>query len=232
MEPCTKCNDYFSQVKIFKNIVKKITLIFLCYLLVTTLTACGEKRTEREKFLSFLGQEKNSVISKSEIDMCIISLDKEYSSNPKVVIQISPNENGYEKTYDWLCLPAAEQKEDMKDFGDKVIAYAKEENWDNNYYLYITFICSDICIVYDYEMSELWVPNNIDTYKEMYEKFDTLAITSLTQTEEGKNFLVDNNLATIKHNEVELSHSNKCYTVYISNGEFASYGKDGSHIEH
>lgn len=215
-----------------KKILKSTMLILLCFLISSATTACGDKKTEREKFTSFLGEEGTVIRSKSGIDMCVISLDKENSSNPKVVIQISPNENLYTLTYNWMCLTATEQKEDLKDFGDKVVSYAKEENWDNDYYLYVTFRCSDISIVYDYEMDTLWIPNNIDTYKEMYEKFNTLAKSSLTETEEGKKFLVENNLATIKHNEVELFHSDMCYTVYISDGKFSSYGKDGSHIEH
>ena len=215
-----------------KAIFKKITLMILCCTLGFTITACGDKMTEREKFTSFLGEEGTVIRSKSGIDMCVVSLDKENSSTPKVVIQISPNESLYTQTYNWMCLSATEQKEDLKDFGDKVISYAKEENWDNDYYLYVSFICSDISIVYDYEMDTLWIPNNIDAYKEMYEKFNTLAKSKLTETEEGQNFLVENNFATIKHNEVEMSHSDMCYTVYISNGDFSSYGKDGSHIEH
>ena len=202
-----------------KAIFKKITLMILCCTLGFTITACGDKMTEREKFTSFLGEEGTVIRSKSGIDMCVVSLDKENSSTPKVVIQISPNESLYTQTYNWMCLSATEQKEDLKDFGDKVISYAKEENWDNDYYLYVSFICSDISIVYDYEMDTLWIPNNIDAYKEMYEKFSTLAKSKLTETEEGQNFLV------------EMSHSDMCYTVYISNGEFSSYGKDGSHIE-
>lgn len=214
-----------------KKTLKKITLILLCCLISSAITACGEKKTEREKFTSFLGEEETVIRSKSGIDMCVVSLDKENSSNPKVVIQISPNESLYTQTYNWMCLSATEQKEDLKDFGDKVVSYAKEENWDNDYYLYVNFICSDISIVYDYEMDTLWIPNNIDAYTEMYEKFNTLAKSKLTETEEGQNFLVENNFATIKHNEVEMSHSDMCYTVYISDGEFSSYGKDGSHIE-
>ena len=214
-----------------KKILKRTMLILLCFLISSAITACGDKMTEREKFTSFLGEEGTVIRSKSGIDMCVVSLDKENSSTPKVVIQISPNESLYTQTYNWMCLSATEQTEDLKDFGDKVISYAKEENWDNDYYLYVSFICSDISIVYDYEMDTLWIPNNIDTYKEMYEKFNTLAKSKLTETEEGQNFLVENNFATIKHNEVEMSHSDMCYTVYISNGEFSSYGKDGSHIE-
>lgn len=89
------------------------------------------KKTEREKFTSFLGEEETVIRSKSGIDMCVVSLDKENSSNPKVVIQISPNESLYTQTYNWMCLSATEQKEDLKDFDDKVISYAKEE-FDTN----------------------------------------------------------------------------------------------------
>ena len=214
-----------------KKTLKKITLILLCCLISSAITACGEKKTEREKFTSFLGEEETVIRSKSGIDMCVVSLDKENSSNPKVVIQISPNESLYTQTYNWMCLSATEQKEDLKDVGDKVVSYAKEENWGNDYYLYVTFICSNISIVYDYETDTLWIPNNIDIYKQMYEKFNTLATSNIAKTEEGKKFLVDNNLATIKHNEIEFTHSDICYNVYISDGEFNSYGKDGSHIE-
>ena len=112
-----------------------------------------------------------------------------------------------------------------------MISYAKDNNWNNNYYLYVTFEGDYVTFVYDYEMDTLWIPNNIDTYKRMYEKFDTLAISDIAKTEKGKEFLVDNNLATIKHNEVEISYSHPCYHVFISNGVFSSYGEDGSHSE-
>lgn len=57
----------------------------------------------------------------------------------------------------------------------------------------------------------------------MYEKFNTFYKKDLEKTQDGIGFLVNNNLAYIKHNQVEYE-SIFSYTVYIDNeGNFKSY---------
>lgn len=62
----------------------------------------------------------------------------------------------------------------------------------------------------------------------MYEKFNTFYKKDLEETQKGIDFLIENNLAYLKHNQVEYK-SIFSYNVYINNdGEFENYGKDAS----
>lgn len=61
----------------------------------------------------------------------------------------------------------------------------------------------------------------------MYQEFGTFSKENLSKTQVGKDFLIENGLATLKHNEIEYK-SMFSYTVFIDNGEFKSYGEDDS----
>lgn len=62
----------------------------------------------------------------------------------------------------------------------------------------------------------------------MYEKFNTFYKKDLEETQDGIDFLVDKNLAYIKHNQVEYENIFS-YTVCIDNERnFKSYGEDDS----
>lgn len=197
--------------------------LLLCFVF----TACG-KTTEEEQFLSYLGQEENEFTFANGLRVCVASFEKEDSFKPKVVIWVAPIENGYEKTYDWMCESVSSQRDDLKIIANKVISYAKEQKWDNDYYLYVRFGDDRRSYVYDYEADEFWIPNCAVIYKRLYEKFKTFNLEEISQKEGGKNYLLDNGLAEIKHGEMEFNYPKEGYYVYISNDEFHSFGEDDS----
>lgn len=135
-----------------------------------------------------------------------------------------------DEVYNWLQLPIKERKADLRECAELVIKYAQNNNWKNDYYLYVDLanVYGGCNIIYDYEKDEIWIPNCENTFIEMYEKFNTFYKKDLEETQDGIDFLVDKNLAYIKHNQVEYENIFS-YTVYIDNeGNFKSYGEDDS----
>jgi hypothetical protein len=161
-------------------------------------------------------------------------LQKQDAAAPKVIftIHIGASGDGSEidkKQYDWIQLSVEDRKADLKECGDMVIEYAKNKKWSNNYYLYIATadLYGDCQVLYDYEADKIWIPNAEPIYKEMYEKFKTFNAKDLAETQEGIDFLLDNQLGYIKHNEIEYNLISS-YDVYIHDGEFTSYNREES----
>ena len=146
------------------------------------------------------------------------------------MVSINNTEKNQDETYKWIQFTANEKKSDLKECANLVIDYAENSNWDNDYYLYIslTGIYSGCDIIYDYEKDELWIPNCENTFVKMYEKFNTFYKKDLENTQEGIDFLVNNDLAYLKHNQIEYTNI-LSYTVFIdNNGEFNSFGENNS----
>lgn len=61
----------------------------------------------------------------------------------------------------------------------------------------------------------------------MYEKFGTFLEKTVAETQDGIDFLISNNLAYMKHNEVEFKKISS-YDVYVHEDKFSSYDKDQS----
>lgn len=164
----------------------------------------------------------------TEIVVC--ALDKQDVYAPRVILSVFiGNTDTQAKTYDWISLSADERKDDLRECGDMVVEYAKAKKWSNNYYLYITVkeIYGDCQVVYDYESDTIWIPNAEPIYEEMYEKFGTFLEKTVAETQDGIDFLISNNLAYMKHNEVEFKKISS-YDVYVHEDKFSSYDKDQS----
>lgn len=134
-------------------------------------------------------------------------------------------------TYQWLQHSHDERKTELRQCANLVIDFAKSEGWKNDYYLYveITNIYDSCSIVYDYERDSIYIPNCEEVFIDMYKDFGTFSKKDLSETPTGKNFLIEKGLATIKHNEIEYNNIFS-YTVFITNGEFRSYGNDDSAV--
>lgn len=200
-------------------------------LLVFFLSSRSSDENLRVNFADYYQEQiKNyTFTTTSNTELIIVGLYKEDSTeNPKVILNIGIGES-HEKTYQWLQLSPEERKVDLRECADLVINYAKDNNWSNDYYLYIQAVeVYDGCnIVYDYENDTIWIPNCENKFIEMYEKFGTFYKKELKESQNGIDFLVENELAYIKHNQVEYRNIFS-YTVYISDGEFKSYGEDYS----
>lgn len=211
--------------------LKRMMHLFSIILVSFFVCACSANNSLKSDFINYYKEQldEGAFITSMGTKFIIGSLDKENTSNhPNVVLLVFLNSNNH--TFQWLQLSADKRKDDMKEMADLVIEYAKNNKWSNDYYLYVEVgeIYGGCCITYDYEKDEIWIPNCENIYIQMYEKFNTFYKKDLEETQEGLDFLVDNNLAYIKHNQVEYRNI-FCYTVYIDKkGKFSSYGKEDS----
>lgn len=213
-----------------KKIMTIVTLLFSSIFLCS----CSFNNDLKDHFISYYDAQLNEHAFKTSVgtEMVIINLDKEnISDSPKIVLTVHVGRGADEnETYQWLKLSLDERKANLKECADLVIEYAKNNNWENDYYLYVNVcqVYGGCSIIYDYEEDEIWIPNCENTFIEMYEKFNTFYKKDLEETQEGIDFLVDNNLAYMKHNQVEYKNI-FFYNIYIDNdGNFKSYGEDDS----
>lgn len=214
---------------------KKTLQIVLVFLSSVLLCSCSSKNNLNDDFISFYEQQLDQKVYKTSTDQNfgISTLDKEkVSGHPKVVLKVSLGSGTkyQDEVYKWLRLSINERKADLRECAELVINYAQNNNWQNDYYLYVdlAYIYGGCNIIYDYEKDEIWIPDCENTFIEMYEKFNTFYEKDLEETQKGIDFLVDNNLAYIKHNQVEYRNIFS-YTVYIDNeGNFNSFGEDDS----
>lgn len=125
-------------------------------------------------------------------------------------------------------IPFNELKDEMRNFADAVIDFAREKDMDNDYYLYIK-IYEDLLLsfVYDYEKDILYLPQKYDLYCEMYSRFGTTSEYEITKSSEGMNWLVLNGFGEIKHKQYESIWDYAVPGVYIDDdGVFKSYRLD------
>lgn len=213
--------------------LSKIVLAFL----VLSLILCGCTSTTNGDLKEAFGEHfpeqitDDHFLSEGNIHLYVRSLLKERtSSNPRVVLSLSPHEDDSQKIYDWLTRPISERKQELRSCADMVIEFAKSQGWSNDYYLYV--VVSSVyhiegAIVYDYEKDEIWIPNCEDIFLSMYEQFHTFSKWDIAETEEGREFISRSGLGFTKHNEIEYRII-FYYKAYISEGEFISYGKEYS----
>lgn len=215
------------------NLSKKAILILLIVLSVITLCSCSSDTDLKDNFINYYKNELNNktFTTSTNKEIIIIDLEKENSSNPKVIftVCIGGESSINDVTYDWLQLSPEERKSELRECGDMLVQYAKDNNWSNNYYIYVR-LCQvyDGCdVIYDYEQDSIWIPNCEDTFVEMYEKFNTFYKKNLEESQDGIDFLISKDLAYIKHDQVEYNHTSS-YSVYISDGKFESFNEEDS----
>ena len=215
------------------NLSKKAILILLIVLSVITLCSCSSDTDLKDNIINYYKNELNNktFTTSTNKEMIIIDLEKENSSNPKVIftVCIGGESSINDVTYDWLQLSPKERKSELRECGDMLVQYAKDNNWSNNYYIYVR-LCQvyDGCdVIYDYEQDSIWIPNCEDTFVEMYEKFNTFYKKNLEESQDGIDFLISKDLAYIKHDQVEYNHTSS-YSVYISDGKFESFNEEDS----
>ena len=213
---------------------KKAIFLFFILIFGLNLCSCSNKFDLKEDFISCNETKLNNQIFSTSTghDMIILNFEKEdTSTNPKVVLTLGIGgvATDNEATYKWLQLSPEERKSELKEFGNLVIQYAKDNNWKNDYYLYIvvSYVYDGNNIIYDYEQDSIWIPNCEDTFIEMYEKFNTFYKKNLEESQDGIDFLISKDLAYMKHDQVEYNHTSS-YSVYISDGKFESYNEEDS----
>ena len=166
------------------------------------------------------------------------TVNKEKSSfQPTVVIEVLPAfqekyTNGYtdmkqrdQFTYKWQKMSVSQKKDELKKVGDMLISYAKIDNWKNDYYLYVVFWGSQD-YVYDYEKDNLYIPHFEDKEQLMYETFGTFDTELVSTKNGGKEFLVNNGYATMKHGELEWTYDYQSYCIICHEGKIFEINKE------
>lgn len=227
-----------NNVSIIKS---KMLLIALFCVGLYCLSGCGKRDRNdfRENFNEFLGKEypqdashdinqHNNFIFDSGINLYFLDLEKSNDNQTYIILTVLfEDENSL---YKWINNETDERKLTLKECGDIIIKYAKENNWNNDYYLFIKMQDTyDVgCnIVYDYETNDIWIPNVEYIYRTMFEKFNTFDRDIIYKTEEGRDFLIENKLCKEKHGELENNYPYS-YDVYINDGKFCSVFEDYS----
>ena len=215
--------------------MKKIYFCVMVIVLCLSFVGCSKDETIKEKFYKYCNDDKENkeFLLNSGISSIIMNVEKEKKENtPAVVIEIIFSND--EDEYKWLTLSDDAKKNDLIEVGKKFISFANSINMDNDYHLYIeaeTVSCT-LCAVYDYEFDDLWISDYEVAYIDMYEKFKTFSFDEVKEQEEGTDFLINNNLATYKNEQLERTTNIISYKVFIDEaGKLSSYGKDISSIK-
>lgn len=198
-----------------KNLLKKFIPVFA---LIMALTVClsfvgcnkEEEKTIQEDFAEYLGLDSQygEIELKSGIKTHISRFEKENGYAPKVWLCLTSVVMEDSDLYSWIASSVDEKKSDLKGVGDKVVAFANSKNWDNNYYLYISFNYDiEVETIYDYEKEKLYVPNCDHYYLEMYEKFGTCSDYRIKDMTGGADWLASKGLGEYKHGKFELFYS-------------------------
>lgn len=221
---------------------RRIKKIMLLTSIVTAgvlcLCSCSKKTSEEgltDSFLEYsLGKtdgKYNRVFTTSNgTEMVVSELQKEDSSSPKMILSVDiGNTDIKEKLYQWITSPVSVRMDDYRECAEMVIKYAKNEHWNNDYYLYVNTrnIYGSCDVVYDYEKDMIYIPNAENTYKEMYEQFGTFHVKDVAEADNGSDFIVDNNLGQWQHNELETKDATS-YSISLHDGKFSDYEKDKS----
>lgn len=222
---------------IIKN-KEKFLIIVPIIICMLCLCSCSKKTSEEgmtDSFLEYsLGKtddKYNRVFTTSNgTEMVVSELQKEDATSPKVILSVDiGNTDIKEKLYQWITSPISMRMDDYRECAEMVIKYAKNENWDNDYYLYVNTrnIYGSSDVVYDYEKDMIYIPNAENIYKEMYEQFGTFYTKDVAEADNGSDFIIDNNLGYWQHNELETKDATS-YSIYLHDGKFSEYEKDKS----
>lgn len=215
---------------------KRVFTAIICIYMILFFCSCNSFNHDLESdFLSYYSDVFDKFIfhTPNGTEMYVVSLEKEnMNSNPKIILTLIVGESDEELQYQWLKQSPEERKTDLQYCSNLVIDFAKASAMENDYYLYIVvhetgdqYFCDT---VYDYEQDTIFISNNESTFIQMYEQFGTFIYNNIKDLPDGKDFLISNGFARLKHNELETVFTNRSYTVYIIDGEFNKGFKEES----
>lgn len=217
---------------------EKISIIVPIIVCILCLCSCSKKTPDEKLTDSFLeyslgktdGKFNRVFTTSNGTEMVVSELQKEDATSPKVILSVDIGNTDFKnQIYQWITSPVNVRMDDYRECAEMVIKYAKNENWDNDYYLYVNTrnIYGSCDIVYDYEKDMIYIPNAENTYKEMYEQFGTFYTKDITEADNGSDFIINNNLGYWQHNELETKDATS-YSIFLHDGKFSEYEKDKS----
>lgn len=217
---------------------EKISIIVPIIVCILCLCSCSKKTPDEKLTDSFLeyslgktdGKFNRVFTTSNGTEMVVSELQKEDVIFPKVILSVDIGNTDFKnQIYQWITSPVNVRMDDYRECAEMVIKYAKNENWDNDYYLYVNTrnIYGSCDIVYDYEKDMIYIPNAENIYKEMFEQFGTFSVKDVTEADGGTDFIIDNNLGYWQHNELETKDATS-YSIFLHDEKFSEYEKDKS----
>lgn len=217
---------------------EKISIIVPIIVCILCLCSCSKKTPDEKLTDSFLeyslgktdGKFNRVFTTSNGTEMVISELTKEDAHYPKVLLSVEIGNTDFKnQIYQWITSPVNVRMDDYRECAGMVIKYAKNENWDNDYYLYVNTrnIYGSCDVVYDYEKDMIYIPNAENIYKEMFEQFGTFNVKDVAEADNGSDFIIDNNLGYWQHNELETKDVTS-YSIFLHDGKFSEYEKDKS----
>ena len=220
---------------LMRRLVMTISIICFCFGLLF-ITGCNSENIDYKKlFLTYYENEfdKYTFHTSDGTEMWVLDFEKEdVSRNPRVLLSLVVGISDDELKYQWFLKTPDERKSILKECSELVIDYAKANNWDNDYYLYIrvdqTNEFSSCYSIYDYEQDKVWISDMESVYTDMYQSYGTFCQSDIAEMEGGTDFLIENGFSTLKHGELETNHATNSYKVSILDGAFKEYDKEKS----
>lgn len=219
---------------------EKISIIVPIIVCILCLCSCSKKTPDEKLTDSFLeyslgktdGKFNRVFTTSNGTEMVVSELQKEDATSPKVILSVDIGNTDFKnQIYQWITFPVNVRMDDYRECAEMVIKYAKNENWDNDYYLYVNTrnIYGSCDIVYDYEKDMIYIPNAENIYKEMFEQFGIFNVKDVAEADGGTDFIIDNNLGYWQHNELETKDVTS-YSIFLHDGKFSEYEKDKSTV--
>lgn len=217
---------------------EKISIIVPIIVCILCLCSCSKKTPDEKLTDSFLeyslgktdGKFNRVFTTSNGTEMVISELTKEDAHYPKMLLSVEIGNTDFKnQIYQWITSSVNVRMDDYRECAEMVIKYAKNENWDNDYCLYVNTrnIYGSCDVVYDYEKDIIYIPNAENIYKEMYEQFGTFHAKDVAEADGGTDFIIDNNLGYWQHNELETKDVTS-YSIFLHDGKFSEYEKDKS----
>ena len=212
--------------------MRKIMALFLSFVLLFTFSGCETVDESAPDFSEWLEANHQEIYEEGDFvldglgEVVSLTLEKEESFFPSVVLSFRIYEPPFSSSPKTI-------KNGLRDICEYVFEYAQYCEWDNDYNLYVCvqyFFDVSYYVTYYCETDELYIPSykTRSLLSSAYDKFGTLDDEEICKTREGVNWLIENGLGYMKHNQFEFSGWGKYdnsvgYYCYISNNELKCY---------
>jgi len=213
-----------------KNLLKRIEITLFTVLICVfcfAFTACEESDISHE-FENYYSQSHTNGIFELPSKMNAQFLLLENENNFVLATFAYSTNNNNDTLYKWITCSIEAKKSDMKFLGDKVVEFGKSQNWHNDYKLYIKFHYEDIdiCVNYNYETNEIYIPLCDGTVQHIYQKWNVYTENEVTQLDGGADWLVEYGLGEYKNGEYKSKNLLNSMSVSIQDGNIKLYNEN------
>lgn len=204
----------------------KRSILLICLILCIAALAACRRNPEREMGRGFL-EHLQTVYASEEADEAL-QFTSRHLTFRGCDVDIEPKQHGtyrviaYMGTVDddqLFAISHDELKSEMNAFAEALITFAQQENFDNNYHLFVqingSFEERLLGFVYDYEKDILYLPERYADYCTMYSLFGTTIEPAVAETDAGCTWLVEHGFGEVKHHIYEPFYKDCSPGVYL-----------------